>query len=407
MDGGRLTLEEVIRRAGAEPRFVQRLRDEGLIGATDGEPGDAPAHSIGDVRRVQLIEACVAAGIELDDIAQAHRTGFLTLTPLDLPYYSRWGERSSTTFADEAERWGISIEFLERVRDALGLAPAAPTDSPRTDELEVLPVMSVALQAGFDPEALLGMVRVYGDALRRITRTETQLWHEYVDVPTQRAGATQRQVLEGGEAFGQAVLPLMDRHLLSLYHRMQEIAWTGDLVEHVELSIEEAGLTRRLERPPAIGFVDLSGYTRLTEEHGDEHAAELATTHATLMQRIARGHGGQAVKFLGDGVMFLFNGAAEGVAASLEAVGAVEPAGLPPAHVGLHAGPVVMRDGDVFGRTVNLAARLSGVAGPSEVIVTREVVEEAGDTPVAFDPLGALDLNGVAEPVEAFRAVPA
>jgi class 3 adenylate cyclase len=56
---------------------------------------------------------------------------------------------------------------------------------------------------------------------------------------------------------------------------------------------------------------------------------------------------------------------------------------------------------------VNLAARLSGVAGPSEVIVTREVVEEAGDTPVAFDPLGALDLNGVAEPVEAFRAVPA
>jgi class 3 adenylate cyclase len=66
-----------------------------------------------------------------------------------------------------------------------------------------------------------------------------------------------------------------------------------------------------------------------------------------------------------------------------------------------------MRDGDVFGRTVNLAARLSGVAGPSEVIVTREVVEEAGDTPVAFDPLGALDLNGVAEPVEAFRAVPA
>jgi len=407
VSGERLAFDELVRRAGADLALAERLRSDGLIGdpGNDDESVDA-RYSTGDVRRLQLIEACVAAGMRLDDIVEAHRRGALTFSPLDLPYYSRWGERSGTTFAAEADRWKIPIELLGRIHDALGFAPAAPTDAPRTDELEMMPVISAALEASFDPEALVGMMRVYGDALRRITRTETQLWHEYVDVPAQRDGRTQREVIEGGDAFGQAIVPLVDANLLSLYRRLQEMAWMGDLVEHVELAIEEAGLAHRLERPPAIGFVDLSGYSRLTEEHGDERAAELATAHATLVRRIARGYGGMAVKFLGDGVLFLFKGASEGVAAALEAVGAVEPAGLPPAHVGMHAGPVVMRDGDVFGRTVNLASRLSGVAGPGEVIVTREVVDAAGDAPASFDPLGAVELKGVAEPVEVFLATP-
>lgn len=194
--------------------------------------------------------------------------------------------------------------------------------------------------------------------------------------------------MEGGEAFGDAVMPLMDRTLLSLYHRFQEGMWMDDLVEHVELAIEEAGLLQRLEHPPAVGFVDLSGYTRLTEEHGDERAADLATAHAALVQRTARRYGGQAVKFLGDGVIFLFKSASDGVGAALEAVRAVKPAGLPPAHVGMHAGPVVMRDGDAFGRTVNLAARLANVAGPREVIVTGDVVDAAADARASFESLG-------------------
>jgi class 3 adenylate cyclase len=340
----------------------------------------------------------------VDDIVEAHGRGVLTFSPLDLPYYDRWGQKTASTFSEESERWGVPMPFIERMHDALGFPPPDPDAHPRSDELDMLPVMSVALAAEFDPEALLGLMRVYGDSLRRIARTESQLWHDYVDVPGQRAGRTQREVMEGGEAFGEAVIPLMDRTLLSLYHRFQEGAWMEDLVEHVELAIEEAGLLRRLERPPAIGFVDLSGYTRLTEEHGDERAAELATAHAALVQRTARGFGGQAVKFLGDGVMFLFKSAADGVGAALQAVRAVEPAGLPPAHVGMHAGPVVMRDGDVFGRTVNLAARLANVAGPSEVIVTADVVEAAVGIDATFESRGAVDLKGVADPVEVFRA---
>lgn len=66
-----------------------------------------------------------------------------------------------------------------------------------------------------------------------------------------------------------------------------------------------------------------------------------------------------------------------------------------------------MRDGDVFGRTVNLAARLANVAGPSEVVVTGAVVDAAAGAAVAFESLGPVDLKGVAQPVEVFRAAPA
>jgi adenylate cyclase len=79
--------------------------------------------------------------------------------------------------------------------------------------------------------------------------------------------------------------------------------------------------------------------------------------------------------------------------------------GLPPARVGVDAGPVVLRDGDYFGRTVNLAARIADYARPGEVLVSARVRQHA-EPEFAFDALGPAELKGIAEPVELFRAVP-
>ena len=112
-------------------------------------------------------------------------------------------------------------------------------------------------------------------------------------------------------------------------------------------------------RPPAVCFLDLTGYTRLTEERGDEAAADLAGTLAALVRRTSQEHGGQAVKWLGDGVMFLFPDPGPGVLAALDMVDGVATEALPPAHVGIHAGPIVFQEGDYFGRTVNVASRIA------------------------------------------------
>ena len=150
-----------------------------------------------------------------------------------------------------------------------------------------------------------------------------------------------------------------------LYHRHQEHAIIEHVVGHVEEALDQAGVApRKQTNPPAMVFLDLTGYTRLTEEHGDEAAAELAASLAVLVSRESRRRGGRAVKYLGDGVMFHFSDPGEAVLCSLDLVEQAPAASMPPAHVGVHAGPVVLRDGDYFGRTVNLAARIAAKAGP-------------------------------------------
>ena len=101
------------------------------------------------------------------------------------------------------------------------------------------------------------------------------------------------------------------------------------------------------------------------------------------------------MKWLGDGVMFYFREASGAVLAALEMVEGVTRHDLPPAHVGVHAGPVVFQDGDYFGRTVNLAARIAEYARPGEVVVSQEVVEAADVAPVSFDEICPVELKGV------------
>ena len=142
----------------------------------------------------------------------------------------------------------------------------------------------------------------------------------------------------------------------------------------------------------------------LTEERGDEAAADLAARLATLVRRFSRQHGGEPVKWLGDGVMFYFPDPAPSTLAALEMVEGVASHELPPARVGIHAGPVVFQEGDYFGRTVNIASRIVGHAGPGEVLVTDEVVDVAKGTPVAFTDVGPAELKGVSGPIRLFSA---
>jgi adenylate cyclase len=98
-------------------------------------------------------------------------------------------------------------------------------------------------------------------------------------------------------------------------------------------------------------------------------------------------------------VMFYFPDPAQGVIAALEMVDGVATRGLPPAHVGIHAGPVVFQEGDYFGRTVNIAARIADYARPGEVLVSQEVVDAAAGTAVTFTDIGPVELKGVSGPL--------
>jgi adenylate cyclase len=177
-----------------------------------------------------------------------------------------------------------------------------------------------------------------------------------------------------------------------------------NIFEGFEQLMTRAGLHTRDERAPAICFLDITGYTRLTDERGDRAAADLAGALSRLVQRASVRHGGKPVKWLGDGVMFFFPDPGPGVEAALEMVHGTVPAGLPPAHVGLHAGPVLFQEGDYFGRTVNAAARIAGYARPGEVLVSQEVVDASALSSVVFSEIGPVELKGLTEPLRLHAA---
>ena len=393
------TRQEVAQRAGVDPDYVDQLVELGIL-----TPGAGDVFSPGDALRARWLHSFEGVGVPLEGMAAAVRDGALSFSYLDATAFDRFAGLSGTTFQQLSAQTGIPLELLMVVRQAVGFAEPRPEDPVREDELSVVPVIELQLAKGFRPAVIERWLRVYGDSLRRIADTETDWWHSEVMTPLLASGMTEGEMLQAQADLGSQMVPLFDQILLAIYHGQQEHAWNRETVEHVESALEQAGLYSRLRRPPAMCFLDITGYTRLTEERGDEAAAELAARLATLVRRSAQEHNGTPVKWLGDGVMFYFREPADAVLAALEMVEVVGRHGLPPAHVGIHAGPVIFQEGDYFGRTVNLAARIAEYARPGEVLVSQEVVDAAGAAPVSFVEIGPVELKGVGGPLRLHTA---
>jgi adenylate cyclase len=339
------------------------------------------------------------AGVPLDGMAAAVRDGALSFSYLDASAFDRFAELSGTTFQQLSDETGIPLDLLRVVREAVGLAEPRPEDLVREDELSIVPVIEFQLSKGFRPDVIERWLRVCADSLRRIAETETDWWRTEVELPLLQGGMTEREMLDAQADVGSQIAPFLEPALLAIYRGQEEHAWSTRAVEDVEGALERAGLYRPLHRPPAVCFLDISGYTRLTEEQGDEAAAELAARVATLVRRSSQEHGGRPVKWLGDGVMFYFADPGQGVLAALDMVEGVADEALPPARVGIQAGPVVFQEGDYFGRTVNVSARIAEYARPGEVLVTQDVVDASDGTSVAFTEIGDVELKGVSGPV--------
>jgi len=164
---------------------------------------------------------------------------------------------------------------------------------------------------------------------------------------------------------------------------------------------------RWMRRHPAPTFVfaDLVGYTALTEEHGDEAAAQVAREFRRTMCALSREHGAWQVKSMGDGVMIWSPDAGQAVALAAHTV---EDVGtrpdLLPVRVGVHTGPAVMRGCDWYGSAVNVAARLADQAEPNEALIsaaTRDAVD--GRDARSLADRRELALRGVGRPVSAWR----
>lgn len=397
ISSNRLDLAALAERSGVGAGFPDRVVELGIVA-----PDDQGRFSEGDVRRIKIASTLERTGVSLEGLGSAMGSGVLSLDFLDAPAYGRIASLTGVTFADLAGKTGIPVELLMVIREAIGAAQPQPNDQVREDELEIVPFVEFLAATGVPPQGIERLLRVYPESLGRIAEREADWWHTELMPVLGDMGPS--EVLEAESMLQPDSVLLADRALITMYHAQQARAWTKSIIETVETALEGAGLFNRIDRLPAIGFLDLTGYTSLTEERGDAAAADLAQELTRVVQRTAFRHGGKPVKWLGDGVMLYFTEPGPGVLAALEMVDRVGESGLPPAHVGLAAGPVLFQDGDYFGRTVNVASRIAEYARPGEVLVAQSMLDVSQPPGVDYTEIGPVELKGVAEPTRLWTA---
>ncbi len=389
-----LSAVEAAARAGVTVASVGRFRDLGLVG------GDGPdAYSDLDVRRMQVFQMLELGGISMDALATLVDQGQMSLDFIETALEGVFAPLSDRSFADVSDEEGIPVETVGMIREALGGVAPRPADRMGDEELAVVPLVKYQLSLGFRVAAIEQALRVYGESLRRMAETEAEWYRSEIVEPMLARGETEGDVGRVTAEISPELARLSNQAVLAIYHRQQRHAWSVNIIDGMAMGLERAGLLQRDQRTPAMCFLDITGYTRLTQEKGDQAAADLGEAVRRVVERSAVAHDGRAVKWLGDGVMLHFPEPRSAVESAVDTVTALEEAGMPLTHIGIHAGPVIFREGDFYGQTVNIAARISDFARPGEVLVSQAVVDLAEAAGIGFTQIGPVELKGVAGPL--------
>ena len=386
-----ISLGEAARISGVSPSTLKRWAAAGVIPVRRGRWTTAAAAQARVVARMR------ERGHSLGELRTAVRDGRLAFGYVEdlIP-----GARERTiSRAEAAARTGLEEELIERVMTLLG-TPTALEGTLNEQDVDAIDSMSAVLGAGFPLVALLQLVRVYAQSIRKIAEAEVRLFHLYVHEPLIRQGVDALEMAEEMEGLARDLLPLTSPLMEYIHQRYLRFYIEQDVVGHME--VDYGGMRQMGRVRMAFCFVDLTGFVRYTEEEGDEEALDLIerfieTVEATLPAEAL------IVKTIGDEVMIV---SPDPVTLTEWSVGFLTLfKERPQPRVGVHYGRAVYRDGDYFGTDVNLTHRVVARALGGEVMVTTAVVDAIGSSAyLEFDPIGRVELKGFPEPIELFVA---
>lgn len=387
----RLDAAALANEAETTPERVRRLVEIGaLIPAEDG------TFDRGDVVRARVVSAFEAEGFSLEQMEVAIREHAIALHSVHL-FYPDPSPRTGRTFGDLVAELGPRGALVGPILSAMGLTAPAPDAPTRGAEEELL----TALIEGWstvDEEYTLRAARIFGDTARRASEAWVSLFAEAISGPVESTYTSLEEVVPRLLRPASILSPLSPRLLAWLVERHLERTMNDLNIGRIERRLEQRGLIpTRPAHPPAVAFVDVSGYTRLTVDRGDDYGARLSVRLAELAEAVVRRHGGRVIKLLGDGVLLLFDGPCVAIDAVVDLTREMVKAGLPAAHAGIHAGPVVERDGDVFGTTVNVASRIANHAPAGTILVSQPVMAGCPERTDRFEPLGEVQISGLVE----------
>jgi adenylate cyclase len=392
-DEDAISLQEASRRSGVSTSTLKRWADQDVI------PVDGDRWTVATAAQARVVARMRERGYSLESLGQAVRDGRLAFGYAEalLPEAKR-----TFTISEVAKRSGLEEELIERLMSLLG-TPTALEGTLTEQDADAVDLIAEILATGFPLVALLQLVRVYAQSMRKIAEAEIRMFHLYVHEPLIRQGVPALEMAEEMEQLAADLMPITAPLIDYLHQRYRRFFSEQDVVGHMEAEFDGRDHLGRVTM--AYCFVDLAGFTRFTEEEGDEEALDLIERFVETVEATLPGEA-TVVKTIGDEVMIV---SPEAVSLTEWAVGFL---GLfqerPQPRVGLHLGDAVYRDGDYFGTQVNLTHRVVARALGGEVLVTRSIRDAAaGSQYLVFDDLGEVALKGFPNPIELFIVHPA
>lgn len=395
--GDRVDVDEISRRLGVPVEEIDRLVSAGVLD-TDADGLLDP----GDIHRVRLLSGFEDAGIPLDALIAADRAGRISLRYYD-QLHALPAPLTGRTYAEFAAGSGGRAKHLPGLFAAFGLAEPAASTALDFETETLLEAMLEIIEATQTTDLALRAVRLWGEGARRSADGALATYGDAVqryggDTAALPADEVFQDLLEPWARLARTVAPLAS--WLASHHLTRAID-EYSVTQTEQILAADGFVAPRPARPPAIAFVDLTGFTQLTQERGDETAAAIALRLGEVAADAVRGHGGRLVKLLGDGVLLRFDDLALAVDGVLDLLDALPASALPTGHAGIAAGYVIERDNDVFGRTVNLASRIADTAPDGRLYLTRAEAGALGEMgryetlpvePASLHGIGTVDL---------------
>ena len=366
---------------------------------SEGADAESLSRELGATAEIEeAIEMLLGVGVSEAAIREAFARGRVEDAIFD-PVLDPARERRTVSPLDIEERGGLSTPESRLMALSFGLRAPEP-DEPYFTEEEAGALKRIGeLREIWPPEVYLRVARVYGEVLARLAETEFNAFRHEVEPKLRAAsGGSLRALPAIHEAFSQ-LLPLTDPLILGVHRRRIELEIAQAAVREAERHSESGVLPGAVD--VTLAFCDIKDFTAYAEAHGDAAAVAAIEQFASAVASELGEHG-RVVKALGDGYMLSFPDPGEGVGACLQVIARMREEGALGVHASVHRGVALYRDGDYFGRTVNLAARLLALAGNDELVASDAVVATTGE---AFDwePAGRHRIRGVTEPVEICR----
>ncbi len=382
--------QEMATRAGTTVEEVRRLVELGVL-----DPAEDGGFQRSDVLRVRLAMALAGSGLSPDDLGRGIQEGHLSLGFADYAMGEPIG-LLTTSYREFAAEVGLSTELLERMRVALGIPASRLDEAIREDDAEILRMAVLAASSGVTEDGMVRTLRVFSENLHRIVEFELELFRAEVEQPMLRAGAGEQEMLDRMALVRSQLEQLSGRLVQLLHRRGEEHFFFQDVIEHVETILERAGIARpRATAPPAIAVVNVSGH----DGAGPADEGAWMVRFRDLVQDLALANRGRPESLVGETLVLQFPEPASAVQCAFDVVERAPRSGFAVPRVGVHAGPVVVRDGEYFGRTVTVAAEVADYARPGEVLVTTEVMAAAGLEGLSYEEIGPVTLQSASDPL--------